>query len=142
MQSVSARFLALAAILLSSDALLAQETSAPVTPAPQANTTAATTATTTPPHVDGSTSAKADEQPKKVLHVSTEYIKKLANIGYYPKNSKGQLVFCKKEAPLGTHFVKEVCMDGEQLAMFLERSQAQRDALLPQPCLGPPVCGK
>jgi hypothetical protein len=33
-------------------------------------------------------------------------------------------------------------MDGNQLTMFLEGAQAQRDALMQVPCLGPPTCGK
>jgi hypothetical protein len=79
---------------------------------------------------------------KKVIRVSKDYIKQLSNYGFYPKNDKGQLVFCKKDAPIGSRFVREHCMDSEQAAMLLERQQQQRDQMLPVACAkGGQICG-
>jgi hypothetical protein len=111
---------------------------APVTPAPA---DATPPAKVDPPVTTTTAASNSDIQPKKVIHVSKEYIKRLANVGYYPKNDKGQLVFCKKETPLGTRFSREVCMDGDQLAMFLEGSEAQREAMQHIPCVRGLDCG-
>jgi hypothetical protein len=73
--------------------------------------------------------------------VSKDYIKRLRNAGYYPKNDHGKLVFCKKDAPLGTRFATERCMDGEQLAMQLERDESQRQQLRNTVCQGGMSCG-
>jgi hypothetical protein len=114
-------------------------TATPVTPAPA---DATSPAKVTPSATTTAAAPNSDPQSKKVIRVSKDYIKRLANVGYYPKNDKGQLVFCKKDTPLGSRFSREACMDGDQLAMFLEGGQAQRDAFLNRPCLGPPQCGQ
>jgi hypothetical protein len=115
-----------------------QQTSA-ATPAPAP----AASPTTDKPTEAKTATASADNkdpQSKKTIHVSKDYIKKLSNIGYYPKNDKGQLVFCKKETPLGTHFERETCMDGDQLTMILEKEQEQRDQMKRAPCVNVKTC--
>jgi hypothetical protein len=79
--------------------------------------------------------------PRFQFHVSREYIKKLANYGFYPKNGKGQMAFCKKDARPGSRFVKERCMDGDQVAMMLDWNQAQRDQFRIDQIAGPPPPG-
>lgn len=71
-----------------------------------------------------------DANAKKVIRVSDAYMKELRNAGYYPKNDKSELVFCKKDAMIGSPFTRERCFDREQLAMELEADQAQRQQLL------------
>ena len=112
------------------------------TPTPQPDTQTGVAPLTSPSATTSGSPSEADLKSKKVIRVSKDYIKRLRNIGYYPKNDHGQLVFCRKAAPLGTRFERETCMDGEQLAMILEKNQEQRDGLNHVPCLGPPVCGK
>jgi hypothetical protein len=132
MKSVIAPVLTFAAVILMSDpALSSQDPTAAGVPAPSLG---ATPAATPQPPAGTNELAKPGERPKTVLHVSKDYIKKLANYGYYPKNDKGQMVFCKKDAQLGSRFERERCMDGDQLAMFLEKAQAQRDGLKIPPC--------
>jgi hypothetical protein len=111
----------------------------PPSAVPQGAASSATAQSNAP--TNGGDAAKADDKAKKVIHVSTDYVKKLANYGYYPKNAKGELVFCKKQTPLGTHFAREVCMDGEQLSMFLEKAEAQREEMRRRICVGGLDCG-
>jgi hypothetical protein len=140
-------------LIASAEPLVAQQTEdntqtipAATPAAPQ--TTSSLPAKATAPAKDTVSATQASKasdtgaQSNKVLHVSKDYIKRLANIGYYPKNHKGQLVFCKKEVPLGTRFEREICMDGEQLAMILEKNEAQREALQHIPCVGGKSCGE
>jgi hypothetical protein len=87
-----------------------------------------------------SSTAAVDNQGKPVIHVSTDYIRRLANEGFYPKNDKGQLVYCVKDAINGSRFKRERCMDGNQLEVELQRRQAQRDQLQSVTCTGGPSC--
>jgi hypothetical protein len=110
------------------------------TPAAESPTPADTTAASAaaPAATSGS-----DANAKKTIRVSKDYIKRLANIGFHPKNSKGQLVFCKKSAQLGTRFETEQCMDGEQLTMLLERTEAQKLQMQDTACAkGGLICGQ
>jgi pyruvate/2-oxoglutarate dehydrogenase complex dihydrolipoamide acyltransferase (E2) component len=103
--------------------------------------TAINTANPNAPTSNSPATSSGHGDSKKVIHVSREYIKKLANYGFYPKNDKGQMVFCKKGAQLGSRFVKERCMDGDQVAMMLDRNQAQRDQFRIDQIAGPPPPG-
>jgi hypothetical protein len=90
-----------------------------VAPATAASSTAA-------PGTTATASAPATASPN-VIHVSKEYIKQLANYGFYPRNHGGQVVFCKNEAQLGSRFANEHCLDGPHLEIALKQFAAQRD---------------
>jgi len=87
-----------------------------------------------------SSTAAVDNQGRPVIHVSKDYIRRLANEGFYPKNDKGQLVYCVKDAINGSRFKRERCMDSNQLEVELQRRQAQRDQLQSVTCTGGPSC--
>jgi hypothetical protein len=106
---------------------------APADAPPPAKEAASTTAAAAP--------TDSASQSKSVIRVSKESMKRLRNIGFYPKNDKGQLVFCRKETPLGTRFSSETCMNADQLAMFLEGAEIQRQQLQSINCMGGLTCG-
>ena len=94
-------------------------TTAPTAPAASAATTAATT-----------TASGASKIP------SPETVKKARQAGYRSKLRKGATVFCKEQVEIGTHFSTENCINEDQLALVLDREQAQRDSLTNHSCQG------
>jgi len=133
---------------------LAQQQSS--TAAPAAPTAAASPAAAAPgasaPEVAASTStpvastpaAKPPAASKTVAAanmLSADILKRAKQAGYYTRVRSGQTFFCKKESQLGTRFVTEKCLDENQLAMVLERNQAQRDQLMNVTCGGGGACG-
>jgi hypothetical protein len=115
----------------------AQQPADPSQPAPVATpaaSAAATPTSTTATAAPNATTASAATPPKDIL-------KKARENGYYTKVRKGQTFFCKKETPLGTRFDTEHCLSDEQLAMVLERNQAQRDQMQSAVCSGGGSCG-
>jgi hypothetical protein len=72
---------------------------------------------------------------------STDSAKKAKSAGYRAKLKKGETLFCKEEVEIGSHFAAEHCIDENQLAMVLEREQAQRDQLSQRACGGNGACG-
>jgi hypothetical protein len=60
---------------------------------------------------------------------SADILRSARNAGFKIKIANGTTHFCKTEAPVGTHFASESCMNEEQVTLFLSRAQAQRDTL-------------
>jgi hypothetical protein len=57
------------------------------------------------------------------------------------KVRNGTALFCREEAPLGTRFVRERCIDENQLVETLEAQQLQRDQLNQAACTRGLACG-
>lgn len=60
---------------------------------------------------------------------SADILRSARNAGFTVKIANGTTHFCKTEAPIGSHFVTEHCMNEQQVTLFLERAQDQRDKL-------------
>jgi hypothetical protein len=97
--------------------------------------TAAPTSAAAPP------AASAAQAPAEAKNPSADTMKKAKQAGYRAKLRKGQTLFCKEEAELGTHFTNENCIDENQLLLVLEREQAQRDQMASHSCGGNGACG-
>jgi hypothetical protein len=104
----------------------AQQTPAPTATPPAAAAPAppaVTTATVTPAAPATPAGKPADDAP------SADLIKKARKVGYYRKLTSGKVLFCKKEAVLGSRFIDEHCMGADQLELTLLGQQTQRDQL-------------
>jgi hypothetical protein len=123
----------------------------PAAPAPSETSSTTTqssaTSTTTAPSTSSATSTPSSAAvtnpaaADKPAGPSAETLKKAKQNGYYTRVRKGETFFCKKEAKLGTRFETENCMNENQLAMTLERNQAQRDQMMTTTCGGGASCG-
>ena len=60
---------------------------------------------------------------------SADILRSARNAGFTVKIAGGTTHFCKSEAPIGTRFVSEHCINEEQLTLFLYRAQDQREKL-------------
>jgi hypothetical protein len=60
---------------------------------------------------------------------SADILRSARNAGYKIKIANGTTHFCKTEAPIGTRFTSESCVNEEQLTLVLRRAQEQRDQL-------------
>jgi hypothetical protein len=70
---------------------------------------------------------------------SADILRSARNAGFKIKIADGKTHFCKTEAPIGTRFVSESCMNEQQVTLFLSRAQGQRDTLTH--ILGAPAAG-
>ena len=108
-------------------------------PAPSAASSTSTSATTTP---DKSTDAKttsstSDGKVKLVAgdEAADKQLKRLKAAGYKPEMRGGEVVFCRKEAVLGSRFEKKMCNTAEALDQQMNSaqemaSQAQRNSTI------------
>jgi hypothetical protein len=60
---------------------------------------------------------------------SADILRSARNAGFKIKVVNGKTHFCKTEAPIGSRFVSESCMNEQQVTLFLSRAQDQRDTL-------------
>jgi hypothetical protein len=58
---------------------------------------------------------------------SSDILRSARNAGFTIKIANGTTHFCKTEAPVGTRLVAEHCMNEQQLTLFLDRAEDQRD---------------
>jgi hypothetical protein len=120
---------------------------ADATQAPPATATSTATAPTAAPSATSTPAAAAPAASSTTnasttpATPSTDTLKKARKAGYYTRVRKGQTFFCKKAPQLGTRFESENCISEEQLAMTLEREEAQRDQLRNVTCGGGGSCG-
>jgi len=87
-------------------ALLAGCASQPTTPTPAPAPVAAATPAAAP--VAGTTTAKA------------------AYPGYKEKTFKGETVYCKKVAKIGSRFEEETCMTGPEMERMMQQAEADK----------------
>lgn len=85
-----------------------------------------------PPAKDSKTTASGS-QSLPTIHVnggpSADILRSARNAGFTLKIANGKTHFCKTEAPIGTRFTSEHCINEDQLTLFLSRAQDQRDQL-------------
>lgn len=94
----------------------------PPAPAPTAAVTpAATPAATAAAAGSAANSAKADAAPKS--DVTEAQTKALRSAGYKPEVSKGQTLYCRREAQIGTRFESKVCGTYEEIQRSIQNSQ-------------------
>ena len=124
------------------------EAAKPTTPAP-ASPSGDSSATTTPASAEQSPGRKATTtatsvdgtKPVRLIagDVAAEArLKRLRTAGYKPEAHGDELVFCRKEPVLGTHFQRKVCNTAEQLESLTSTSQdeleqMQRDGMRGNP---------
>jgi hypothetical protein len=68
---------------------------------------------------------------------SADILRSARYAGFAIKIANGTTHFCKTEAPVGTRLAAEHCMNEQQLTLFLERAEDQREKLSHQ--LGAPA---
>lgn len=123
-------------------AATAAQAASSAAPAPSTSTPAAAATTGTPKSTAAAKPSGARSKTNVTANgLPADVLKKARQNGYYTRVRSGQTFFCKKEAHLGTRFVTERCFDEEQLAMVLERNDAQRDQLKNVVCSGGGGCG-
>jgi hypothetical protein len=82
-----------------------------------------------------SESRPAENKPPSVTTIvvnggpSADILRSARNAGFKIKIAEGKTHFCKTQAPIGSHFVSESCMNEQQVTLFLSRAQGQRDTL-------------
>jgi len=69
---------------------------------------------------------------------SSDILRSARNAGFTIKIANGSTHFCKTEAPVGTRLPAEHCMNEQQITLFLERAEDQREKL--SHLLGAPAC--
>jgi hypothetical protein len=105
-------------------------------PAPPAQTASASEHSTNAPQ-------KAANTPAQVTTIvvnggpSADILRSARDAGFKIKIADGTTHFCKTEAPVGTRFVTESCMNEQQVTLWLSRAQYQREKL--QNLLGAPA---
>ena len=83
---------------------------------PPATPASAPASAATPSEAKPAASAAKPTVDKDVQHFVAE--------GYKPEMQSGQQVYCRREAPLGTHFAKKQCATLEELKLQEERAKA------------------
>ena len=68
---------------------------------------------------------------------SADILRSARNAGFNIKIANGTTHFCKTQAPIGSRFVSESCMNEQQVTLWLSRAQDQREKL--QNMLGAPA---
>jgi hypothetical protein len=101
---------------------------------PKADTPAASDQSSNPAAPPAKTdSQSAAKTPLATIIVnigpSADILRSARNAGFTVKIAGGTTHFCKTEAPIGTRFVSEHCMNEQQVTLFLERAQDQREKL-------------
>jgi hypothetical protein len=70
---------------------------------------------------------------------SDDILRSARDAGFKIKVANGKTHFCKTGAAVGTRFETESCMNEQQVTLWLERAQAQKDKLMT--LLGAPAIG-
>jgi hypothetical protein len=102
------------------------ESSAKPAPPPQ------TVSASEPP---ANNSKKAESTPAQVTTIvvnggpSADILRSARDAGFKIKIADGTTHFCKTEAPVGTRFVSESCMNEQQVTLWLSRAQYQREKI-------------
>ena len=90
-------------------------------------------ASTPQPPANDSKTAASGSQSLPTIHVnggaSADILRSARDAGFTVKIANGKTHFCKTEAPIGTRFSSEHCINEEQLTLYLSRTQDQRDQL-------------
>jgi hypothetical protein len=114
----------------------------PVAPA-SAAASAETPSATTPPANSSSPTAQAATpaaHSNKVILVdktlTDAQVKQLLSQGYRPQAAGDQIVYCRREMQLGSHFETKICRTGEQIGFVTRESKemteiVQRTAATP-----------
>ena len=68
---------------------------------------------------------------------SADILRSARDAGFKIKIAGGTTHFCKTQAPIGTRFVSESCMNEQQVTLWLSRAQDQREKV--QNMLGAPA---
>jgi hypothetical protein len=106
----------------------------PQTPKPETPPPSDHSSTPSPAPAASNSQPAANKSPSVTTIVvnggpSADILRSARNAGFTVKIAGGTTHFCKSEAPIGTRLVSERCLNEEQLTLFLERSQDQREKL-------------
>src|SRR4051812_27490875 len=115
------------------------EAAMPTTPAPvspSVDSSATTTPTSTEQHADrkGTTIVTSADGTKPVRLIAGDAaaearLKRLRTAGYKPEAHGDEVVFCRREPVLGTHFQRKVCNTAEQLESLASTSQDELEQM-------------
>jgi hypothetical protein len=118
------------------DAVKSQQPQSQAEQSPAAQTESSSNHSETPsPPAAASNSKPAAGSSQSVTTIvvnggpSADILRSARNAGFTVKIANGKTHFCKTEAPIGTRFVSERCMNEQQVTLFLERSEDQREKL-------------
>jgi hypothetical protein len=106
----------------------------PQTPKPETPSPSDHSSTPNPPPAPNNSQPTANKSSSVTTVVvnggpSADILRSARNAGFTVKMAGGTTHFCKSEAPIGTRLVSERCLNEEQLTLFLERAQDQREKL-------------
>src|SRR4051812_15459074 len=111
-------------------------------PAPSAASSTSTSATTTPDKsADAKTTSSTSDGKVKLVagdEAADKQLKRLKAAGYKPEMRGGEVVFCRREAQLGSRFETKKCSTAEVLERQMTAaqeitSQTQRNATMINP---------
>jgi hypothetical protein len=104
------------------------------TPTTETPTPSDHSSTPSPPPPGSKSQPTADKPPSVTTIVvnggpSADILRSARNAGFTVKIAGGITHFCKSEAPIGTRLVSEHCLNEQQVTLFLDRAQDQREKL-------------
>lgn len=107
-------------------------------PAPSAASATSTSATTPDKSAEAKTTSSTSDSKLKLVagdEAADKQLKRLKAAGYKPEMRGGEVVFCRKEAQLGSRFEKKMCNTAEALEQQMNSaqemaSQAQRNSTI------------
>ena len=113
---------------------LAQPPPAKTAPSDNSSTSSSQQPASSPqPTANDSKAAASGSQSLPTIHVnggpSADILRSARNAGFTIKIANGKTHFCKTEAPIGSRFTSEHCINEDQLTLWLSHTQDQRDQL-------------
>jgi len=114
----------------------AAKSTTPAPASPGVNSSATTTATSAEQPADrkSTTTVTSADGTKPVRLIAGDAaaearLKKLSTAGYKPEAHGDEVVFCRREPVLGTHFQRKVCNTAEQLESLTSTSQDELEQM-------------
>jgi|HubBroStandDraft_5_1064220.scaffolds.fasta_scaffold109275_2 hypothetical protein len=102
-------------------------------PPASAATTAATSAVSEQSKKSDAPKTASNSAPLATVVVnggpSADILRSARNAGFKIKVVDGKTHFCKTEAPIGSRFPSESCMNEQQVTLWLDRAQDQREKI-------------
>jgi hypothetical protein len=126
------RKLALFSLMLTASAACLAQAPSPEPAANAAPTTSSSTAApkATAPAAPSAAAAPATASSSDPSAIDPDLVKKARREGYKPETQKnGDVLFCTKDASLGTKFETKKCVTANQMPAIIEARQDQRNDL-------------
>jgi hypothetical protein len=102
-------------------------------PATDTSASSSSTASATPGETTDPSKQPAHVQVGKVVLVdktaTDAQVKELLSMGYKPQANGDQVVYCRRETTLGSHFETKTCRTAEQIALLRKDSKEMADTM-------------